>query len=71
MAVQLTNLLAADPPCPPSERLLHVANLGLEREAEIKNKPLTNNEKVRLLFSIEEKALDSLCLLRSWARVWT
>ena len=50
VAVQLTNLLAADPPCPPSERLLNVATLGLEKEAEMKNKPLTTNEKVRGLF---------------------
>eukprot|EP00093_Oithona_nana_P013895 13895.XXX_348210_349825_1 [CDS] Oithona nana genome sequencing. len=34
VAIQLTNILAVDPPCPPSERLLHVLNRGLEREAE-------------------------------------
>ena len=34
VAIQLTNILAVDPPCPPSERLLHVLNRGLDREAE-------------------------------------
>merc|ERR1712209_305419 len=34
VAIQLTNMLAVDPPCPPSERLLHVLNRGLDREAE-------------------------------------
>ena len=34
IALQLSNVLQVDPPCPPSERLLHVAKLGLERESE-------------------------------------
>ena len=36
VAIQLTNILAVDPPCPPSERLLHVLNRGLDIEAEEK-----------------------------------
>ena len=33
-AIQLTNILAVDPPAPPSERLLHVLVRGLDQEAE-------------------------------------
>lgn len=42
VAVQLTNLIVSDPPCPPSERLLHVVTLGLEREAEAKKEKAIN-----------------------------
>merc|ERR1711935_494118 len=35
-AIQLTNILAVDPPAPPSERLLHVVVRGLDQEAEEK-----------------------------------
>ncbi len=41
LAVQLTNMFGVDPPCPPSERLLHVVEYGLEREADEKD----NEEK--------------------------
>ena len=45
VAVTLSGIVNADPPCPPSERLLHIATLGLEHEtairnAESKNKPV-------------------------------
>jgi hypothetical protein len=36
VAIQLTNLLTVDPPCPPSERLLHVLTKALDREADEK-----------------------------------
>jgi len=36
VAIQLTNILAVDPPCPPSERLLHVLVRGLEKESQEK-----------------------------------
>jgi len=36
VAIQLTNILAVDPPCPPSSRLLSVINKGLERESDEK-----------------------------------
>ncbi len=39
VAVQLTNMLAVDPACPPSERLLNIVGLGLESEAEGKGRP--------------------------------
>ena len=35
-AIQLTNVLAVDPPAPPSERLLHVLIRGLNQESEEK-----------------------------------
>jgi len=38
-----------DPPCPPSDRLMHVLSLGLEREAEAKHR--TRNRTERLLGS--------------------
>ena len=34
--IQLTNVLAVDPPAPPSERLLHVLIRGLNQESEEK-----------------------------------
>lgn len=37
VAIQLTNMLAVDPPCPPSERLYHVLVRGLDMEAEEKS----------------------------------
>jgi hypothetical protein len=33
----LSGMLHAEPPCPPSERLLHVVALGLEQEVHIRN----------------------------------
>ena len=44
-AIQLTNMLAVDPPCPPSERLLNVLVKGLERESEEKNAQERANKK--------------------------
>lgn len=37
VAVNLSALVNADPPCPPSERLLHIVSLGLEQEAAMRN----------------------------------
>ena len=34
MALTLSNIVHTDPPCPPSDRLMHVVTLGLEKEAE-------------------------------------
>merc|ERR1719266_1300675 len=34
VAVALSNIVHTDPPCPPSDRLMQVLTLGLEREAE-------------------------------------
>ena len=48
LAVQLTNMFAVDPPCPPSERLLHVVEFGLEREAEEKTAEEQANKKSML-----------------------
>ena len=33
-----------DPPCPPSDRLMHVLSLGLEREAESQHR--TRNRRI-------------------------
>ena len=33
----MSGLVHADPPCPPSERLLHVVALGLDQEVIIRN----------------------------------
>ena len=51
MAVNLSGIVQADPPCPPSERLFHVVELGLEQEvvlrnAESKTKPISAADKV-------------------------
>lgn len=32
--MQLSSLVQADPPCPPSDRLLHVTMIGLQHEPE-------------------------------------
>jgi hypothetical protein len=45
VALQLTNLMALDA-CPPSERLLHVVTLGLEREADSRHRTMTVAEVV-------------------------
>jgi len=34
VALTLSNIVHTDPPCPPSDRLMHVVTLGLEKEAE-------------------------------------
>ena len=34
VAVTLSNIVHTDPPCPPSDRLMHVVTLGLEKEVE-------------------------------------
>ena len=49
VAVNLSGIVQADPPCPPSERLFHVVSLGLEQEvilrnAENKTKPISAAE---------------------------
>lgn len=43
MAVQLSGIINADPPCPPSDRLLHVVALGLEQEVSIRNDKKNNS----------------------------
>ena len=47
-AIQLTNVLAVDPPAPPSERLLHVLIRGLNQESEEK----AAEDKVSLIYYI-------------------
>lgn len=39
MAVNLSNIVQADPPCPPSDRLLHIMITGLEHEPDKKERP--------------------------------
>ncbi|XP_044728718.1 cleavage stimulation factor subunit 1 [Chrysoperla carnea] len=39
VAVGLSSLVQADPPCPPSDRLLHVMIAGLEHEPDRKERP--------------------------------
>jgi len=39
VAVTLSNMVHTDPPCPPSDRLMQVATLGLERESEGVHRP--------------------------------
>ena len=52
MAVQMSNMLHPDPPCPPSDRLFNVVMLGLEREAEIvEEKRRISKEKALLTSS--------------------
>ena len=41
LAVQITNNLMLPATCPPSERMLQIFSLGLEREAELKHKSQT------------------------------
>ena len=34
VAVTLTNIVHADPPCPPSDRLMNIVALGMDKETE-------------------------------------
>lgn len=43
LAVQLSNMTQADPPCPPSDRLLHLMLIGIANEPDRAKKELTNN----------------------------
>lgn len=36
MAVELSSITRADPPCPPSDRLLHIMIAGMEKQIEAK-----------------------------------
>lgn len=36
MAVELSSITRADPPCPPSDRLLHIMIAGMEKQIESK-----------------------------------
>lgn len=49
MAVQLSNMLHPEPPCPPSDRLFNVAMLGLERESEIIDEKKKQSKEKSLL----------------------
>lgn len=42
MAVNLSNIVQADPPCPPSDRLLHIMIAGLDHEPERKERPVNH-----------------------------
>jgi len=42
VAMQLTNILQLEQACPPSDRLLHIFNLGLDREIEVKGSKAQN-----------------------------
>ena len=45
VAVTLSGIVGTDPPCPPSERLLHIVTLGLDQEASLRNaQPLEKND---------------------------
>ena len=46
IAAQLNNILQPETPCPPSERMLHVVTLGLERESESTHRTHTEAEKI-------------------------
>ena len=34
VAVTLSNIVHADPPCPPSDRLMNIVTLGMDKESE-------------------------------------
>jgi len=46
VAVTLSNIIHTDPPCPPSDRLMHVVTLGLDREAEARHRPQNRQEQI-------------------------
>eukprot|EP00088_Acartia_fossae_P026457 TRINITY_DN27295_c0_g1_i1.p1 TRINITY_DN27295_c0_g1~~TRINITY_DN27295_c0_g1_i1.p1 ORF type:complete len:439 (+),score=113.58 TRINITY_DN27295_c0_g1_i1:18-1334(+) len=45
VAVTLSNMVHTDPPCPPSDRLMHVVTLGLESESVSKHRTQNKAEK--------------------------
>ncbi|GLV45750.1 Cleavage stimulation factor 50 kD subunit [Carabus blaptoides fortunei] len=42
LAVNLSSVVQADPPCPPSDRLLHIMIAGIEHEPERKDRPVNH-----------------------------
>jgi len=46
VAVTLSNMVHTDPPCPPSDRLMQVATLGLEREQDGSHRTLSRTEQL-------------------------
>jgi len=46
VAVTLTNIVHADPPCPPSDRLMNIVALGMDKETEGTHRSLNKTEQV-------------------------
>jgi len=46
VAVTLSNIVHADPPCPPSDRLINIVALGMDKEAEGGHRQLNKSEQL-------------------------
>merc|ERR1719283_694497 len=46
VAVTLSNMVHTDPPCPPSDRLMHVVTLGLEKESDATHRSQNMAERI-------------------------
>ena len=46
VAVTLSNIIHTDPPCPPSDRLMNIVSMGVEREAEGSHRQLNKTEQL-------------------------
>ena len=46
VAVTLSNMLHTDPPCPPSDRLMNIVSMGMDKEAEGSHRHLNRTEQL-------------------------
>lgn len=46
VAVTLSNMLHTDPPCPPSDRLMNIVSMGMDKEAEGAHRQLNKTEQL-------------------------
>ena len=46
VAVTLSNIVHADPPCPPSDRLINIVALGMDKESEGSHRQLNKTEQL-------------------------
>jgi len=46
VAVTLSNIVHADPPCPPSDRLMNIVTLGMDKESEGSHRQLNKTEQL-------------------------
>ena len=46
VAMTLSNIVHADPPCPPSDRLMNIVTMGLDKESEGSHRQLNKTEQL-------------------------
>lgn len=65
MAVELSSITRADPPCPPSDRLLHIMIAGMEKQIEAKENNIYDENTAGIgLFYIKFQLLFDFYLIK-------